>query len=393
MNVLYITPYYKPSWFYGGPPKCIAEQAEYLATHHGMKLDVLTLNINGAKPLYDTSEPLVKDVDGVTVHYLPVSNGKFGRAYFDSDYLQEYIKKFSNADLIHVHTLFNAFSRKGMQFAVKKNIPYIVTPHGMLDSFSLTRSEWMKKIHRYLYDDNLLSRAKAVQFTTKNELKSSIIKKTVQSVIIPLGFEFSKDEMQKQSRAENKLKLVFLGRVNRKKGIDRLVKGMAKIERSVVEKITVDIYGADDDNCKSELDELINASYLKKNITFCGSLDPAIRDEKLKGYDCLVLTSHQENFGLVVVEALAMGLPVYISDKVNLCDFVLENDCGWVSTLDTTDISQTLQEILNTDIHTRYSKGGRGYNAVRTNFSMKDVALQYVDLYNKSVNLKETILQ
>lgn len=383
MTILYITPYYKPAWFYGGPPKCIAEQAEYLANHCGLTIEVVTLNINGSKPLFKGEDPIVKDIDGIKVHYLPVSKNKLGRIYFNSEYLDEYLHKFDKVNLIHVHTLFNAFSRKGMQFAFKNNIPYVVTPHGMLDSFSLTRSRIMKRIHRFFFDDKLLSNANAVQFTTSNELKSSIINKPLKSVIIPLGFQFPDYEIQKKENYDEILKLVFLGRVNRKKGIDILIKGLAGLDPKIKGQIHLDIYGADDDNCKSELEELIAANYLKKNITFCGSLDPQHRDEKLKQYDCLVLTSHQENFGLVVAEALAMALPVYISDKVNLCDFVLENNCGWVSTLDVNDVTQTLEEILKTSSREKYSKGLNGFRAVRENFSMHSVSAKYVDLYKK----------
>jgi glycosyltransferase involved in cell wall biosynthesis len=390
MNILYVTPYYKPSWYYGGPPRCISEQAEYLVKHHNLKIDVLTLNLNGTKPLYNSQEPVVKDVDGVTVHYLPVSSNTLGKAYFESNYLESYINKFLSVDIIHVHTLFNAFSKKGMQFAFKNNIPYIVTPHGMLDSYSLTRSGWMKKIHRLLFDDKLLASAKAVQFTTSNELKSSIIRMPVRYKIIPLGFEFPEMELRQKPAPNGILKLIFLGRINRKKGIDLLIKGLAMLDKNVSQNIRLDIYGSDDDNCKKELENIIATNFLNTTVSFRGNLPPEQRDEKLKEYHCLVLTSHQENFGLVVTEALSIALPVYISDKVNLCDFVIENNCGWVSTLDVDDIAEALREIYHLSSGERHAKGMNGYDAVRKNFSMNEVAKQYVNLYKSIVNDLQT---
>ena len=386
MNILYITPYYKPSWYYGGPPKCISEQAEYLVKHHNIKIDVLTLNLNGPTPLYNTQEPVVIDVNGVTVHYLPISSNNIGRAYFESTYLDSYINKFSNVDLIHVHTLFNAFSKKGMQFAFKNNIPYIVTPHGMLDSYSLSRTGWMKRIHRLLFDDKLLAAAKAVQFTTSNELRYSVIKMPVRHKIIPLGFEFPDMELRQKPAPNGLLKLVFLGRINRKKGIDLLLKGLASLDKEVQKHIHLDIYGSDDDNCQKELEDFISENYLTDTVSFCGNLPPEKRDEKLKEYHCLVLTSHQENFGIVVAEALSISLPVYISDRVNLCDFVIENRCGWVSVLEEADVTETLRSIYLTSSSERHAKGMNGYDAVRKNFSMNEVAKQYVNLYNNIVN-------
>jgi glycosyltransferase involved in cell wall biosynthesis len=386
MNILYITPYYKPSWYYGGPPKCISEQAEYLVKHHNIKIDVLTLNLNGPKPLYNSQEPVVIDVNEVTVHYLPVSSNNIGRAYFESNYLDSYINKFSDIDLVHVHTLFNAFSKKGMQFAFKNNIPYIVTPHGMLDSYSLSRTGWMKRIHRLLFDDKLLASAKAVQFTTSNELRNSVLKTAVRHKIIPLGFEFPDMELRQKPAPNGMLKLVFLGRINRKKGIDLLLQGLARLDKEMLEHIHLDIYGIDDDNCQKELEDFISENFLIGSVSFCGNLAPEKRDEKLKEYHCLVLTSHQENFGIVVAEALSIALPVFISDKVNLCDFVIENSCGWVSVLEKEDISETLRTIYLTSSAERHAKGMNGYDAVRKNFSMNEVAKQYVNLYQNIVN-------
>lgn len=381
MKLLYITPYYKPSWFYGGPPKCIAEQAEYLVKHYQLHIEVLTLNLNGDTLLFDSKIPVVENVDGVKVHYLPPSKNKLRRTYFDSDLLKDYVQNFSSYDLFHVNTLFNAFSRKGMQYAFRNHIPYITTPHGMLDAFSLSRSKWMKKIHRILYDDKLLAAAKAVQFTTNNELKNSIINTPVHSEIIPLGFEFPATEIKQKSKTNGKLHLVFLGRINRKKGIDLLIKGIAGIDKNIMPNIHVDIYGSDDDNCQPELEKLIRELNVQNNFTFCGNLHPDDRDSKLVEYDCMVLTSHQENFGLAVVEALAMALPVYISDKVNLSDFVLEKKCGWVSSLSEYDISKTIIEIFRTPPHRKRESGVNGYHAVRKSFSMNVIAEKYFELY------------
>lgn len=389
MKILYITPYYKPSWYYGGPPGCIAEQAEYLVKHHDLHIEVLSLNINGTERLFDTDDTVVKVVGGVKVHYLPPSKNKFGRAYFSSPLLKKYIVAFSGFDLVHVNTLFNAFSRTGMQFAHKNHIPYVVTPHGMLDAFSLTRSKWMKKLHRFLFDDDLLAASNVVQFTTANEEKNSIIIKKIKPIVIPLGFEFPDGEIPvKKTNTQNALRLVFLGRINRKKGIDLLVQALSTLDRLIVQNIQVDIFGDDDDNCKSDLEQLITSLNLQNNFSFLGTLPPAKRDETLRSYDALVLTSHQENFGLVVTEALSNGLPVFVSDKVNLCDFVIENNGGWVTSLEVNKIAKNLKEIYLTPSHTRNEKGVNGYKAVRANFSMKNIAVQYVELYKKFIATK-----
>lgn len=244
----------------------------------------------------------------------------------------------------------------------------------------------MKKIHRLLFDDKLLSAAQVIHFTTHNEEKNSIVNKPIHPVIIPIGFEFTDVEIKKKSASDGKLRLIFLGRINRKKGIDLLAKGLAGTEKNILPNVLIDIYGDDDDNCKEELEILMHELNLQSNIIFCGSLNPKDRDEKLRNYDALVLTSHQENFGLVVAEALAQALPVYISDKVNLCDFVLENKCGWVSSLQVNNISNTLSEIFRTPVHKKNEMGLNGHKAVRKYFSMKEVAGKYAEYYQKIIS-------
>ncbi len=382
MRVLCITPYYKPSWFYGGPPRCIAELNENLVSRYDITIEVLTLNLNGEKALYTDAGIATREVNGVTVHYLPPATGRIGRAYFGSPLLDRWLKGGASFDLVHVNTLFNAFSRKGMQYAVRKGTPFVVTPHGMLDAYSLSRSAGLKKLHRRLFDDRLLAAAGAVHFTTENEQRNAILPPGIKPAVIPLGFEFPSAVPARESAGREGVRLVFLGRINRKKGIDLLMRGLADMLPEDRKRIMIDVFGLDDEGAIPELMKLNEHLGLQQQIRFKGALDPAERDATLSAYDALVLTSHQENFGLVVTEALSIGLPVYVSDKVNLCDFVSDNKCGWVSTLDPGDIARTLAAILHTDGPRRLEMGRTGMEAVRREFDIQAVAPRYKALYD-----------
>ncbi len=384
MRLLYVTPYYKPAWFYGGPPKCIAEQAEYLVQKLGYEVDVVTLNQNGDQPLFADPGLVVQELAGVRVHYLPPAQN-WSQRYFYSKMLKHYLSSFADVDGVHVHTLFNHFSRRGMQFARQHGLPFVVTPHGMLDGYSLTRSRWLKRVHRRLFDDHALAQAGAVQFTTPSERAAAVLSRPVRAAIVPIGFDFSGHVRNDHDTVHepSSLRLIFLGRINRKKGLDRLAAGLAALGAKERSRICVDVFGEDDDQCLPALQAQLAELGLTTQFAFRGKLDPHQRDECLRTYDALVLTSHQENFGLVVVEALDQQLPVLISDKVNLSDFVAEHACGWVSSLDPADIARQLTVLYHTPPVERRARGARGQAAVRAAFNMEKVGGQLDALYRR----------
>jgi glycosyltransferase involved in cell wall biosynthesis len=382
-KILYVTPYYKPSWFYGGPPKCIAEQAEYLAQHFDCQIDVITLNKNGASKLFDSQEVVVKKVDGVTVHYLPPSEGKWGKSYFSSPQLKRYLDLFKSYEVVHIHALFNGFSTAGASFALKHGIPFGFSVHGMLDKFSLTRSKWIKRLHRLFYEDAFLSKADFVHFTTPNEKKNSIFPRKTKAVVIPLGIQFEEPLDYPAPYRRFDLNMVYLGRINRKKGLDLLLKALLLLPENMKGRFHLDIFGEDDDHFLVELQNMVKFHQLEETVSFLGNLSPTERNATLQKYDLLVLTSHQENFGLVVAEALDQKVPVLISDKVNLCDEVVTHECGWVSTLSPQHIAKKIEEAFRTPQHVRRRKGENGHLFVRNNYPFDKIGRQYWELYTR----------
>ncbi|GAB3195561.1 glycosyltransferase involved in cell wall biosynthesis [Pontibacter aydingkolensis] len=388
MRILFITPYYKPAWFYGGPSKCIAEQAESLQREKDVYVEVVTLNQNGSGELYPhRDKPVVLKVDGVKVHYLPIWKNTLGKKYFIGKDVELYLNNFRDYDLIHVHTLFNFMSKTGMAFSIKFNIPFVVTPHGMLDKVSLSRSYLLKIIHRFFYEDRFLKKAKFIQFTTDGEQNDAIFERLNHAGVIPIGIKFdsgaSNNRVIEGETIRNKFKLVFLGRINRIKGLDLLFKAIAYLNEDIKSKITVDIYGDDDDNYLDELLQLRKRLELTTIVVFKGKLDPALRNETLGAYDALVLTSYLESFGLVVVEALDLGLPVLVTERVKLANLIIDNNCGWVSSLNVEEVAATIVLAFNSGYKARYEMGVRGAKAVRVNFSLDKVTADLIKVYKR----------
>lgn len=346
MKLLYITPYYKPAWYFGGPPRCISEQAELLYKNYGYQIDVLTLNLNGNKKLFDTRETVIKNMDGIEVHYLPHMFTPFYN-YFFSRQLYGYKHKLKIYDVIHIHGVFNAFSSLGMQMALKANVPFVLTPHGMLDKWCVQKSGTAKFLHNYLFERRLLTKAKAMHFTTYSEQLNSVSPKGVKANIIPYLINFeSKKTTPIIDTINDKIRAVFFGRINRKKGLLPFIQAIHELSLHEKQKLTFDIYGNDEENHLSHVQRLIDRYKLHQIVAYKGFLKPEDRESLLKNYDVMVLTSYQENFGITVLEALQEEVPVFISDKVNVADWIEKYDCGWVTFMDKNSMIINLKKLL-----------------------------------------------
>ncbi|MCC6384157.1 MAG: glycosyltransferase [Bacteroidia bacterium] len=387
MKLLFVTPYYVPAWRYGGPPKCIADLAEYLAEHHSCQVDVLTLNANGPESLFATNQIVTQQVNGVTAHYLPRSKNFTGYAYFNSPLIKKALRGYTDVDLIHVNTLFNAFSKIGMQFAVKNEIPFILTPHGMLSDYSLRKSFWIKKIHRFFYEDNLLANAFAVHFTAAGESTRAVINKRIRKEIIPIGFNFNSQEGFIEKKDQPVLRMMFLGRLHAIKGLEPFLRAMSLLEQRVKDRIRYNLYGGDEEGYQQHLKQVVEQLNLQEIVKFCGPLSAEKRTETFHNHDVLVLTSYHENFGMAAAEALASGLPVLLSDQVSLAPFVIENRCGWVTPINENVIKTKIDSVFNTTLAERNAMGKRGFEAVRSDFSMEQVAGHFIKLYTEAIEL------
>lgn len=384
MKLLFVTPYYVPAWRYGGPPQCMADLAKNFTSQHHTETHVVTLNANGPETLFETHEPVTKTIDGVTVHYLPRAKNFTGKAYFNSSLIDDFLDRYKGVDIVHVHTLFNAFSKKGMQFAVKNNIPFILTPHGMLSDYSLKKSAVLKKIHRLFFDDALMRKAYCVHFTAQGEAQRAVIDAGIKKVIIPLGFEFDSNEKFEEKKDTGIFRMMFLGRLQPIKGLEPLLSAIAELNDTIKKRFVFNIYGGDENNYRQHLEKLIKSLQLESIVKLCGPVDATSRTEAFKQHDVLALTSFHENFGMAAAEAMAAGLPVLLSDQVSLASFVQENRCGWVSPIEKNKLQKTVHEMFYTTLAERNAMGQRGFQAVRNHFSMAVVGRQFMQLYNQA---------
>ncbi len=304
-------------------------------------------------------------------------------------------KNIEHYDLIHIHALWVFTTTITAYIARKKNIPYIVSPHGMLDYYSVYHDKW-KSLKKVLYfsvlDKFNLDNASVIHVTTSDELKrmrhmNIKAPHMIQSIGIQKT-EFlslpSKGYFRNKYSFLNGIKVIlFLGRIHYKKGLEILLDAY-KIVLSKTDKAYLVIAGPDNEGYKNILEKKISALNLDGKVLFTGLVGGKDKIEILADADVFCLPSFQENFGIAVAEAMAAGLPVVISDQVNIHAEISQANAGIVTRCDADEVAGAILKILNDD-SLRAEMGQNARKLVFDKFTWDKIADDMVESYKKII--------
>jgi glycosyltransferase involved in cell wall biosynthesis len=129
---------------------------------------------------------------------------------------------------------------------------------------------------------------------------------------------------------------------------------------------------------------------IRNRTQFTGFVKGEVKDVLMQGADLFALTSYSENFGIAVLEALAVGLPVVITPGVALADFVEEQRLGYVAELDVAAIAFFLKQALEESQQTK-NMGARARQLVSKRYTWDKVATNLIDIYTKITNTKPVL--
>ncbi|MEM9913778.1 MAG: glycosyltransferase [Planctomycetota bacterium] len=296
-----------------------------------------------------------------------------------------------DADVVHVHGLWEDAQHLACRAAQRTQTPYVVSPHGMLDPWSLSQSALKKKMYLALRLRRNLNRATAMHFTTEGERRAvAPLALKCPPLVETLGLDLTEFDPPPEPggfralcpELGDRTIVVFLSRLHHKKGLDLLIPAFAQAsdERHVLALVGP----AASDEYEQQLRALAKDSGVADRVVFAGMLRGADRLKAFVDAAFFALPSYQENFGIVVAEALACGRPVLISDKVNLSDFVEEQQVGRVVTTDVDAVAQAIREML-ADEKGLAATGRRAAEAARQAFDWPKIGERWRDHYAKLV--------
>jgi len=291
------------------------------------------------------------------IHALGPGSRRYGYAPRFSQWLQdpECFRGFDVA-IIHGLWLYNSFG--AWRVFRRTGLPYYVFPHGMLDPW-FNRTYPLKHLKKLLYwpwvERRVLRDAAAVLFTSEEERRLArksfpfyrCREKVVNYGIAPPDVDLAsarEDFLGRFPELRGKGLLLFLGRLHQKKGCDLLIQAFAAGHDSSMHLVVAG--PCENEAYLSRLKEL--AAKTGAPITFTGMLSGALKWGALSSADVFVLPSHQENFGIAVVEALACATPVLISNQINIWREIESDNAGYVETDDLVGTTRLIERWTRT---------------------------------------------
>jgi glycosyltransferase involved in cell wall biosynthesis len=353
----------------GGPATAIVPMCRALMQQG---VDVLLLSTTAGLPA-EVVHGEVLDHKGVPAIFFPSQLGasfKYSRPL--SSWLRANIQNFG---LAHIHAVFNHSSVAAAHVCQKRGVPYVVRPLGTLDPWSMTQKSLRKRLFWQISGRGIMDHAAAVHYTSDAEKLSTESSLGLNhGRVIPLGVAAAVSN----SPGERDPYVLVLSRLHPKKGLDVLLDAFLSLaEMPQFAEWRLVIAGDGPVEYVSMLKA--KASLRKDRITFTGWLDGDEKAAVLAGASLLVLPSHQENFGLCVMEAMAQSVPVLVSPNVNLAAEITAANAGWIAAIDQTSLVNTLAEALaDRDELTR-----RGLAGLRLSqkYSWENAARALAELY------------
>ncbi len=355
----------------------------------GHAVSIYTTNQDGLSELkVPTNQPVFRD--GVEIRYFPIQHPRFW--IFSIPLARAVHKVIPEVDIVHIHSLYVFHDIVAAHYCRKYNVPYLIRPHGTLDPFIYKRHRLRKNIMELLFERKNIQYATAIHFTTEEEKKlaAPYISKT-SGIVVPLGIDLSEYKSlpeqgtfrSRYPEVDGKKIVLFFGRMNFKKGLNILVRAFGQVAKKR-DNVHLILAGPDNEGYAKKVRYWLNCEGVLDRATFTGMLTGKDKLAVLQDADVFVLPSYTENFGISVVEAMACGLPVVISDKVNIWREVVANGAGRVATCDADRFGEIISDFLDNPEAAK-QMGERGIILVKERYQWSSVALVLEDAYRSII--------
>jgi glycosyltransferase involved in cell wall biosynthesis len=383
MKVLHVIPSVAPR--YGGPSQAIVEMCRALIDE-GVEVVIATTNADGERRLEVELGTLTSYQDLPTIFFSRQFTEAFKYSYGLASWLNRNVNSF---DVAHIHAIFSHSSITAARACIRRNIPYVVQPHGSLDPWSLKQRRCAKAFLWRAGVKRMLCGAAAVDYTLEQEKRLAENSLGINSgVVVPLGVTQQNAAGESLNfRAtvpslEHSPYVLLLSRIHRKKNIEALLDAFSRVTALTCNQHwKLVIAGDGDARYVGSLKRLAQRSCGEK-VIFTGWLEGAEKAAALKDAALFALPSHQENFGLSVAEAMVWGVPVLISTHVNLADEIASKRAGWVVDLEGGSLRQALGEAVSNEVE-RAQRGAAAKALARSRYSWPAVAKALVHLYRQ----------
>ncbi len=366
-KIAHVVPSFFPAHAYGGPIRSVYALCNALA-RLGCEVRVLTTNANGLDavlPVDTTREHPMGD--GIAVRYC-ARRMRHSVAPELLRLLPDYVRW---ADIVHLTAVYNFTTFPALATARRQSKPVVWSPRGALQRWSGSRRPGVKSvwemITRGLAPDPLV-----LHVTSEQERIESLRKfPDARAEVIPNGIEIPASVLHQESSGP--LRLLYIGRIDPKKGIENLLDACARLDFPW----TLTIAGSGDDGYLRVIADRIHALAVDDKAVMVGEVLDDAKERAFQQADVCVTPSYTENFAIVVAEALARAVPV-IASRGTPWQGVEQHGCGlWIDNSPAI-IAAAITRLRSAPLR---DMGMRGREWMQREFSWDTIGARMLDVY------------
>lgn len=368
---------------YGGPARSVPSIALSIKDSHGVNSVLLSVSKSAGEKneVIDNS-----DLSWIQCSLSGPKKLMFSYEMYKKMIDPEFVSKFN---VIHLNNIWNFPALLAWYSAKKFKIPLIISPRGSIYKWSLSQGYIYKKIALTLYQKTMLKQAALIHVTDISETDAlRDLGVRTKCIVIPNGINSPRD-LSDSDRAgyalgdsinDGRRKILFVGRIHRKKGIDLLISAFCEISREFPDW-DLHIVGRleENDDYVNNIKKLIFDSAASSRVFLHGEFIGSKKISAFKNSNLFVLPSHSENFGISVAEAMAYSLPVITTNNTPWkCLGVIE--AGWSIDLSKDNLKNALKNALSLDNKTLKAMGKKGQNYIKR-YNWKILSGHYNRMY------------
>jgi glycosyltransferase involved in cell wall biosynthesis len=285
------------------------------------------------------------------------------------------------ADVFHLHCIWPWTGFLAAAIARHYRVKLVISPHGTLEPWAIAHKKWKKRVALALGYRRMIHSAVLVHATSQMEAASARrFGLHVPVAIVPNAVDCPKYDRSIAGEASPKT-ILFLSRLHFQKGTMELARALGKHRSILVDRgWRVVLAGPDSGNHWKELETEFKAQGLRDLVSYVGPVDGPEKWNLFRSATLFTMPSYGENFGIVIAEALACGVPCLTTQRTPWRE-IEENDCGWWHPATQTGLDEALRVALTTDAQTLSEMGQRGIGLVSSKYTIAALGTDFRSMY------------
>ena len=375
MKVLHVTPTYYPATYWGGPIFSTHALCNALAIRHDVELRVLTTDAAGPKRAQRLK------ADGFPMRFPAGYDVYFTRRILARDIAPGLLARLwpmvGWADVVHLTGTYSFPTIPTLAVCRLRDKPVLWSPRGALQASHEWSEARRPSLKRYWESVcRLVKPSRCVLHVTAEVEKATSLARLpgFEAAIISNGVDAPETLPEREWTPNNVLRLMFISRLDKKKGLENLLRALPHIKRAT----TLDVYGTGETQYVRSLKSLAAELDIGNRVRFHGHVEGAAKLAAFTNADLFVLPTYSENFGMVVAEALAHGVPAVVSHGAPWPGLELHRCGRWVSNAPEA-LAETIEAMRNQELA---AMGQRGRQWMREEFGWDHLAGKMHELFN-----------